>query len=177
MRLSYMASNVLELTRVENQMILTDVKNFNLSEQIRACVLLFEEKWSKKNIEMFIDLDEYMISANEGLLKQVWRNLIDNAIEFTPEYGAVMVRISQSGNILSIAVSNSGEQIPEEARSKIFNKFYQADESHSTEGNGIGLAIVKKVVELHKGTISVESTDELTTFTVELPSDVGRLIA
>lgn len=169
LRLSYMATNVLDLTRIENQMILTDVKRYNLSEQIRACVLLFEEQWSKKNIEMFIDFSEYMISANEGLLKQVWINLIDNAIKFTPEYGAIAIKISRSAGMLSIAVSNSGEQIPEEARSKIFNKFYQADESHSSEGNGIGLAIVKKVVELHNGKLKVDSKKELTTFTVELP--------
>lgn len=169
MRLSYMATNVLNLTRIENQMILTDVKNYNLSEQIRACVLLLEEKWSKKKLEMYIDFSEYMISANEGLLKQVWINLIDNAIKFSPEYGAIAVKISQNKDSVIVSVTNSGDQIPAEARTKIFNKFYQADESHSTEGNGIGLAIVKKVVQLHKGKLSVDSEKELTTFTVELP--------
>ena len=169
LRLSYMATNVLDLTRVENQMILTDVEEYNVSEQIRACVLLLEGKWAKKKLELYIDFDEYMIDANEGLLKQVWINLLDNAIKFSPEYGVVSVKIDNADGWLSVSVSNNGEPIPEAAQKKIFNKFYQADESHSSEGNGIGLAVVKKVVELHKGRVRVESGNEVTVFTVELP--------
>lgn len=169
LRLSYMATNVLNLTRIENQMILTDVKQYNLSEQIRACVLLLEEKWSKKKLEMYIDFNEYTICANEGLLKQVWINLIDNAIKFSPEYGSIVIKIDQKEDVLKVSVSNNGEKIPEEVQTKIFNKFYQADESHSSEGNGIGLAIVKKVVRLHNGNLKVDSDNNFTTFTVELP--------
>jgi signal transduction histidine kinase len=169
LRLSYMANNVLNLTNVENQTILTDVSEFNLSEQIRSAVLLLEDKWTKKNLEMYIDFDEYIISANAELLKHVWINLIDNAIKFSPEYGVLEIKIEEDEEFLSVLISNSGEPIPDNARDRIFNKFYQADESHSSEGNGIGLAIVKRVTELHGGSVAVRSKDNLTTFTVKLP--------
>ncbi len=169
MRLSYMATNVLNLTRVENQTILTDVKTYNLSEQLRSCILLLEDKWTKKNLEMYIDFGEYDISANEELLKHVWINLLDNAVKFSPEYGILEVKAEQDKDFLTVTISNNGAPIPPEVHKKIFNKFYQADESHSSEGNGIGLAIVKKVIDLHGGKVYVESTNNLITFTVKLP--------
>lgn len=168
MRLSYMATNVLNLTKVENQTILTDVTEFNLSEQIRGCVLLLENRWMKKNIEFSLEFDEYSIHANEELLKQVWINLVDNAIKFSPEYGMIVIKIKEQDNIYRVSVANAGVEIPQESQSKIFNKFYQADESHSSEGNGVGLAIVKKIVELHKGKIDVCSENGITVFEVEL---------
>ena len=171
MRLSYMANNVLNLTKVENQTILTDVTSYNLSEQLRSCILLLEEEWSKKNLEMYIDFDEYMISANEELLKHVWINLFDNAVKFSPEYGSLEIKVTQDIESISVSVSNNGPSIPPESRDKIFNKFYQADESHSSAGNGIGLAIVKRVTELHGGEVLVSSEENLTTFTVTLPKN------
>ena len=171
MRLSYMATNVLNLTRVENQTILTDVKPYNLSEQLRSCILLLEDKWAKKNLEMYIDFDEYMISANEELLKHVWINLFDNAVKFSPEYGTLEIKVTQDDESISVSVSNNGPSIPPESRDKIFNKFYQADESHSSAGNGIGLAIVKRVTELHGGEVLVSIEENLTTFTVTLPKN------
>lgn len=169
MRLSQMATNVLNLTRIENQTILTDVTTFNLSEQLRSCILLLEGKWTKKNIEMFIDFGEYEISANEELLKHVWINLLDNAVKFSPDNGIIGVNISQEWQTLSVSISNNGEPIPDEALGKIFHKFYQGDESHASAGNGIGLAIVKRVVDLHNGAVFAESRQNLTTFTVKLP--------
>lgn len=166
LRLSYMATNVLNLTKVENQTILTDVSRYNLSEQIRACVLLLENKWMKKHIEFSLEFDEFTISASEELLKQVWINLIDNAIKFSPEYGNVIIKIKKYEEKHIISVVNLGEDIPKESIRKIFNKFYQADESHAPEGNGVGLAIVKKIVELHKGLINVKSQNGVTTFEV-----------
>ncbi len=168
-RLSYMATNVLNLTKVENQTILTDVTSFNLSEQIRSSVLLLEDKWTKKNIDLQLDFDEYVIEANEALLKQVWINLIDNAIKFSPDSGTVTLDISENGKLIRVSVINSGKEIPVDKYDKIFNKFYQADESHNGEGNGIGLAIVKKISELHNGGVLVKSEDGLITFSVELP--------
>lgn len=171
LRLSAMATNVLNLTKVENQTILTDVSAFNLSEQLRKCVLLSEGKWSKKNISFDLQFEEYMITAGEELLKQVWINLIDNAIKFSPEGATIAIDVSESDGELLISVCNEGEEITEEQKKRIFNKFYQADESHSSEGNGIGLALVKKVVELHKGTVSVESKSGKTIFEVNLPKN------
>lgn len=169
MRLSYMATNILNMTKVENQEILTDVTEFNLSEQIRFAILLTEEKWTKKNIELQIDFDEYTIAANEELLKQVWINLVDNAVKFAPRCATVAVDICETAQSFIVSVSNTGQDIPQEKLSKLFNKFYQADESHAQEGNGIGLAVVKKIVDLHSGWISVKSENGLTVFTVELP--------
>lgn len=167
-RLSRMATNVLNLTKVENQTILTDITEYNLSEQIRSCVLLLESAWDKKNIDLQLDFDEFYIEANEELMKQVFINLIDNAIKFTDYGGTVAIRINNTGDRYSVAVKNTGSEISPEDQKKIWNKFYQADESHSTEGNGIGLAIVKRVVDLHNGEIEVESANEVTAFTVTL---------
>ena len=169
-RLADMATNVLNLTKVENQEILTDVSIFNLSEQIRSSFLLLENKWSEKNLELDIDFDEYMIKGNEEMLKQVWINLIDNAVKFTPNNGKITVGIRYVGNEIEIIISNTGSNIPSDKIDMIFHKFYKADDSHSTSGNGIGLAIVNNIVRLHKGRIEVESFNDVTTFTVYLPS-------
>ena len=169
MRLSYMATNILNMTKVENQEILTDVTNFNLSEQIRFAVLLMEDQWSKKNLELQLDFDEHMIDANEELLKQVWINLVGNAVKFAPRCATVAVDICATAESYIVEVSNTGSEIPPEKQKRIFNKFYQADESHAQEGSGIGLAIVKKIVDLHGGWVSVKSGDGMTVFTVELP--------
>lgn len=172
MRLSAMATNVLNMTKYENQTILTDITEFNLSEQIRSCILALEVKWAKKNIEFNLNFNEHNISANKDMLKHVWLNLIDNAVKFSPDNGTVDVNIRENGSNYEISVSNLGETIPPEALDRIFNKFYQADESHAAEGNGIGLALVKKAVELHKGKITVESFANITTFNVEIPKKV-----
>ena len=169
MRLSYMATNVLNLTKVENQTILTDLTEFNLAEQIRDCILLLVNKWEAKQLELRLEMDELFIHANEELLKQVWINLIHNAIKFTPEGGLVEIATHDQGDCIAVSVTNHGSQIPTEAMERIFNKFYQADESHAAEGNGVGLAIVKRVIDLHGGTVSVSSENNVTSFKVTLP--------
>lgn len=169
LRLSAMATNVLNMTKVENQIILTGVTEFNLSEQIRNCILLLERKWTKKQLEFSIDFDEYTISGNEELLNHVWINLIDNAIKFSPAGEKIAVDITEQGDFLSVSVLNRGKALSPEQQQRIFQKFYQADESHSSEGNGIGLAVVKGVVELHKGNVTVSSENNTTVFTVEIP--------
>ena len=175
LRLSAMATNVLNLSRVENQTILTDVTKYNLSEQLRNCVLLLENKWSPKHLELMLDFHEQTITANEKLMKQVWVNLLDNAIKFTPDYGVVEITIADDAECTVVSVINSGSEIPEASRERIFQKFYQADESHSGEGNGVGLAIVQKVVALHEGQVTVDSADGRTAFTVTLPHKEGKL--
>ena len=169
LRLSYIATNVLNLTRIENQSILTNVSRFNLSEQIRSCILLLEHKWAPKELEWKLDFGEHEICGNEELLKQVWINLIDNAVKFSAHGDIVEIRLAQKEQEIRVSVINSGPEIPAEAREKIFNKFYQADESHSSEGNGVGLAIVKRVAQLHGGRALVRSQGGITEFTVELP--------
>ena len=164
-----MATNVLELTRIENQSILTDVTTFNLSEQIRGCVLLLEDRWTRKNLSLELEFREYTINASEELLKHVWLNLLDNAIKFSPSTGEIRVDIAEEGGTLAVTVTNFGSEIPPDKQARIFSKFYQADESHAARGNGIGLAIVKRVVELHHGVVTVDSRDGRTAFTVTLP--------
>ena len=169
LRLSYMATNVLNLTKIENQTILTDVTEFNLSEQVRSSVLLLESKWGEKNIDLQLDFDEYAVEGNEELLKQVWINLMDNAVKFSPRCGTVILDVSESADTVTVIISNTGPEISPEKKDKIFGKFYQADESHATEGNGIGLAIVKRVIDLHSGSVAVSCKEGMTTFTVTLP--------
>lgn len=170
LRLADMATNVLNLTKVENQKILSDITEFNLSEQVRASVLLLENKWSQKDIELSLDFEEIKIEGNEELLKQVWINLTDNAIKFSPVGGAVSIEIEQDDESVTLCIKNAGE-ISDADKQKIWNKFYQSDKSHTTEGNGIGLAIVKRIVALHGGDVDVESIDGEVCFYVTLPSE------
>lgn len=174
LRLSCMATNVLNLTKVESQSILTDLSRFNLSEQIRSVVLLTAEKWEEKKLDLQPDFEEYEIEANEELLKQVWINLVDNAVKFTPRCGTVGISIREENGRITVSVQNTGKEIPPEMRNKIFHKFYQGEESHTHEGNGIGLAIVKRVVELHSGSVTVKSENGMTEFTVTLPKEQGE---
>lgn len=169
LRLAAMATNVLNLTKVENQTILTDVSNYNLSEQLRSCILLLEDKWTKKDLDFLLCFGEHNIEANEELLKQVWINLLDNAIKFSPDKYCIEICINEQDDTVSVSILNCGSEISPEEQQKIFNKFYQADTSHATQGNGVGLSIVKQVVELHGGEVTVSSKNAVTVFTVTLP--------
>ena len=170
LRLADMATNVLNLTKVENQTILSDISEFNLSEQIRASVLLLENKWAQKDIELSLDFEEIKIEGNEELLKQIWINLTDNAIKFSPRGGGVSFEIETDGENVTVKIKNGGS-ISNTDLKKIWNKFYQADKSHTTQGNGIGLAIVRRIVDLHGGVAEVESADGQVTFAITLPCE------
>ena len=167
-RVSDMATNILNLSKIENQTILTDVTKFNLSEQIRTCILLLEKKWSKKHIEFKLDFDEYYCRGNEDMLKQVFINLLDNAVKFAFINSVISVDIQETDDFIGVKISDNGETIPEEEFGNIFNKFYQKDKTAQREGNGIGLSIVSHIVKLHQGTVGVESANDVTTFTVTL---------
>ena len=169
LRLSAMATNVLNLSKIENQTILTDAAAYNLSEQLRSCVLLLEDEWIRKDLALDLEFEEYEVRANEELMRQVFINLIDNAVKFSPQGGTVRVEIRREARNTLVRISNTGPEILLEDREKIFRKFYQGDESHASAGNGIGLAIVKRVVELHNGSVGVECGEGVTTFTVCLP--------
>ena len=171
LRLAHMATNVLDLTRIENQNILTDCQKFNVSEQLRTCMLMLEGKWTAKHIEPILPEEEHFLVGNEELMRHVWSNLFDNAIKFSPDYGVVEAVIDETQDRITITVSNFGDLIPEASMDRIFSKFYQADESHASEGNGIGLAIVKKIVDLHDGSIQVTCHAGKTSFAVTLPKE------
>lgn len=165
-RLSTLSLNVLYLSKIENQAILTDKKHYNVSEQIRLVVALLDQKLSEKQIEIIFDSNEFYIDANEEMMKQVWINLLDNAIKFSPECGKIEIRIKQTGCNLSVKISDYGGGMSCEAKEHIFDKFYQEDLSHSTNGNGLGLAIVKKIIDLHGGDVSVHSSNKGSTFEI-----------
>ncbi|WP_150271496.1 HAMP domain-containing sensor histidine kinase [Paenibacillus tepidiphilus] len=170
-RLASLASNVLELSKIETQTILTDKQRYNVGEQIRQCVLLLAAKMEKKHLALNVNIQDYEMSGNKELLNQVWLNLLDNAIKFTPEHGAIEINMKRTAERLEIAVRDSGSGIVPEAIPKIFDKFYQADTSHSTAGNGLGLTIVKQIINLHGGTIACSSAPaQGTVFTVSLPT-------
>lgn len=171
-RLAAITTNVLNLSRLEGQEIINDMSKYNLSEQIRNCVLLLEKKWRKKKVNLSLDFDEFYISASEDLLKQVWVNLIDNAIKFSFDKSELKIEIEEEDRYLKVKITNNGPTIDGEHRRLIFNKFYQIDRTHQIEGNGIGLSIVSKIVSLHKGKIDVESENGLTTFLVYIPIDL-----
>ena len=169
-RLATLATNVLNFSRVEKQTILANREKFDLTEQIRRCVLLFETKWDQRRLNLTVELDEISLVGDEELLSQVWLNLIDNAVKFTPEGGCVEIRLEKRWNKALFRIRDDGYGISEEAQKRVFDKFYQADASHSAQGNGLGLSIAKRIVTLHGGSITCQSQEGVgTEFSVELP--------
>ncbi len=171
-RLSDLATNVLSLTKVENQGILTDVTRYNLSEQLRRTICLFDKKLDARNLQLTAGFNEHMICANEEMLSQVWINLLDNAVKFSNEGGSIDVLIMETEQNVFVTIRNTGDGIDEEVRRRMFDKFYQGDTSHAAQGNGIGLAVVKKIIELHHGTIQVECYPPYTSFCVGLDKNL-----
>ena len=169
-RLAALATNVLNLSKVENQKILTGQAPFDLTEQVRRCVLLMEKRWEEKRIEMTIDLDEVTYNGNAEQLSQVWVNLLDNAVKFTPEGGRIAISLLKGSEKVTLSVADSGCGITSTAAAHVFDKFYQGDTSHAAKGNGLGLTLAQRVVQLHGGDILCESREGLgTKFTVALP--------
>lgn len=169
-QLADMSSNVLLLSKLENQQIVNEQTTFDLDEQIRGCILLLEKGWSDKNIELDIDLDSVKYTFNEEMLSHVWINLISNAIKFSNENGKITCRLFEKDNSIFFEISDDGIGMDEDVRARIFEKFYQGDTSHSGQGNGIGLNIVHRIITLANGSISVESIHKKgSKFTVCLP--------
>lgn len=170
-RLSVLASNVLYLSRIEKQSILTNKRRFNLSEQLRLVIALLDQKFTEKQLEVVFDGEETGICGNEEMLKQVWINLLDNAIKFSPAGGKIGIRVREDADGVSVRISDQGTGISPAAKAHIFDKFYQEDMSHSVSGNGLGLAIVEKIIRLHNGNISVRSSDKGSVFEVCIPME------
>ncbi len=172
-RLSNMATNILLLSRLENQAIVTDRTEFYLDEQLRTCLLLLEKQWTDREIELNIELDEVKYCFNEDILSHVWVNLLSNAIKFTPPGGTVSCLLRADAKTVTVVIADTGVGMSEEIRLHIFEKFYQGDTSHTGAGNGIGLTIVSRILELCGGHIAVDSTPGVgSTFTVTLPVTV-----
>lgn len=168
-RLSELITNILRLNKLENQQIFPDAAPFDLSEQLRECLLGFEDLWEKKSLIIETDIDDVTATADAELLALVWNNLFSNAVKFTPPGGTITVSLKLEDGAAVVKVADTGCGIAPEVGAHIFDKFYQGDKSHATQGNGLGLALVKRVVDILGGEISVESTvGKGSIFTVKL---------
>ena len=169
-RLAEMMTNILKLSRLENQQIFPQTTEFDLGEQLCECLLQFENVWEKKNIEIETDIAENVkVEADTELLSLVWNNLFSNAFKFTEEGGTVSVSLTATEHYAIVKLKDTGCGMAAEVGAHIFEKFYQGDTSHATEGNGLGLALVKRVIDIMQGEIGVESAVGMgTTFTVKI---------
>ena len=169
-RLANMMTNILKLNRLENQQIFPQAERFDLSEQLCESILQYENVWEKAAIEIDTDIAEgILVQADRELLELVWNNLLSNAFKFTPSGGRVSVSLTADEAFATVQVRDTGCGMSAEVGAHIFEKFYQGDTSHATQGNGLGLALVKRVVDILKGEISVESAVGVgSTFTVKI---------
>ena len=169
-QLSSLSSNILKLSKLENQEFIVDKSQFGLDEQIRQALLLLETQWNDKEINLDITLEPVGFYGNEELLMQVWLNLLGNAIKFTDRRGDIAVDLFKTEEAVTVRITDSGTGMTEEVMKHIFVKFYQGDRSRSAEGNGLGLPLVRRIVELCGGEITVESTPgEGSVFAVTFP--------
>lgn len=158
-RLSKLSDNLLKLTALESDYVNLNCKPYRLDKQIKNIVLLCEPQWSQKDIDMEVFVDDVIITADEDLLSQVWINLINNSIKFTPQNGNIKIYLHTRDNSIEFRISDTGVGIGSEDKVHVFDRFYKADKSRNRnkEGNGLGLSIVKKIIDMHKGNIDIES--------------------
>lgn len=156
-RLSTLTASILLLSKIENQNIPTNQKSFPLDEQIRQSVVAQEEAWVKKDIDLDVELDRVEYFGNDKLMHHVWDNLISNAVKFSPRGGKITIRLEKQKEGIVFSVEDQGPGLSNDAQHHIFDKFYQADSSHKEEGNGLGLSLVKKILSLEEGCITVEN--------------------
>lgn len=175
-RLSNLIGNMLKLNKLEHQRITIDSKVYDVCSQLCECILQFEEAWEEKEIELDTEIEDLaMIKSDQSLLDLVWNNLISNAIKFTEPGGKVIISQTSDETSVKVSVSDTGCGMSRESMNHMFDKFYQGDNSHSKEGNGLGLALVKRVLDLVNGDIQVVSIEGMgSTFTVTLPCLIGH---
>lgn len=175
-RLNLLISNILRLNRLENQQLAPATAEFDLSGQLTECLLGFENVWEEKGIEVEPQIEDGVtVCSDQELLSLVWNNLLSNAFKFTEAGGTVGVTLKSKDGFAVVSVRDTGCGIPPEAQKHIFDKFYQGDTSHTTQGNGLGLALVKKVLDLTGGEISASSVPgEGSIFTVRIPEEAGK---
>ncbi|MBQ8448995.1 MAG: HAMP domain-containing histidine kinase [Clostridia bacterium] len=176
-RLSEMMTNILKLNRLENQQIYPKAERYELGEQLCECLLQYESIWEKRNINIETEIEENVfLCADSELLSLVWNNLFSNAFKFTEDGGTVSLSLHTEGEYAVVKVKDTGCGMTPEIGAHIFEKFYQGDTSHGTQGNGLGLALVKRVIDIIQGEIGVESTPRAgTTFTVKVRREHDEL--
>lgn len=169
-RLTKLVGSILMLSKIESKSISEQYTAFRLDEQLRQAVVALEPEWSAKSVSFDVSLDEVTFRGCESLLNHVWTNLLGNAIKFSPDGGEIQIRLLDQKECVVVAVTDHGCGMTPEVQARIFEKFYQADSSHKAEGNGLGLSLVKRIVELSDGVIEVGSAlGEGSTFRVILP--------
>ncbi|MGM9602315.1 MAG: sensor histidine kinase [Faecousia sp.] len=174
-RLSTLSKNVLLLSRLDNTVRMTDVEKYSLDEQLRRTILILNQEIKSKEIDVDVSLQPYQINANEEMLSQVWINLLNNAVKFTPQGGRIGICLQNAGESAIVSIQDNGIGMEPEVIKHIFDKFYQGDSSRSCEGNGLGLALAKRIVQLSGGSIQVESQPGIgSQFTVLLPNKIQQ---
>ncbi len=170
-RLSILVTNILHLNKLENQQIFSEKTSYNLGEQLCECMLMFEDVWEKKSLKIVADIDEDIFAhTDKELMEIVWVNILSNAVKFNSIGGTVSVSVKKVHNCACVSISDTGCGMNEEIGKHIFEKFYQADPSRVTRGNGLGLALVKRIIDITGSEIQVESElNKGTTFKVFLP--------
>jgi len=169
-RMTSLITNILKMNKLENQQISPKVQEYDLTEQVAECMLAFDDALERKHIDLRCEMDDrILVTADPELLTLVWNNLLSNAVKFTPEGGSITVSVKPENENAVVSVRDTGCGITKDTAKHIFDKFYQGDTSHATEGNGLGLALVKRVIDLTGGEINVSSTPgEGSTFTVKI---------
>ena len=163
-------TDILKLNRLENQEIYPEKQTFSLDEQLRRCIIACASRWEAKELEPDIDLENVEFQGDEGLLELVWNNLLSNAIKFSDPGGLLGVSLRRENGSVLITVQDTGCGMDEATQKRVFEKFYQGDSSHAAQGNGLGLALVKRVLDIVGGSIAVESEPgKGSAFTVTLP--------
>lgn len=169
-RLSTLTGNILLLSKINNQSIHPQRTVFRLDEQVRQAIVALEQKWTEKGIDFDVELDKISYSGYESLLIHVWSNLIDNAIKFDPHGGMIALRLWQEEGFAVFTIDDNGPGVTPEDQERVFHKFYQSDSSRVMDGNGLGLPLVKKIVEFSGGTVTLENLPAAgCRFTVRLP--------
>lgn len=169
-RLSALSSSILTLSKLENRQTLPQYSQYRLDEQLRRSILRLENKWSEKKLEFDMNLPKQMYYGCEPLLEQVWSNILDNAIKHSPEGGVIQVSLWENESGVIVRIADHGDGMSEEVQKHIFEKFYQGDSSRKEEGNGLGLALVKRILDLCGGKVEVKSAPEKgAAFFVTLP--------
>lgn len=155
-----MLGSILLLNKLENQQASTKQSKYRLDEQIRQSVVALEPAWEQKNIELDVDLERTYYCGSEAMMRHVWDNLIANAIKFTPENSTVKILLREEGAHLTVRIADQGPGLSEEAQKHMFDKFYQGDTSHKQDGNGLGLALVKRILSIEQAEILTENLPE-----------------
>lgn len=171
-QLTHLTDNILKLSKLENQGLGLDFQHFRLDEQIREVILFLQPKWEQLNLTLDLDLPHTIYNGNEEFLYQVWLNLMDNAIKYSQKNSSIHAHLSDVEDGKVITLSDEGIGMTNEVSSRIFDKFYQSDTSRKTKGNGLGLALAKQIIELHQGTIKVNSSlNQGSVFKIFLPNN------